>query len=349
MEAAQITQAPSRPVPTQDMRVLIADDNPVNAQFFRMILRGAGYEEIKTTHSAEAVEALVREWDPDLLVLDLHMPKLTGFEVLGRVREHLVPPQTLPVLVVTADDSSDARRRALSMGARDFVTKPVDPAEVISRVRNLLQSRRLLSDLDQTVSEATRRLELAHAETLQRLARAAACCRDEGTEHRRRVGDLSGRLAQAMGLGFEFVEAMRVAAPLHDIGKLAIPEAILAKPGTLDPHERQIMQRHTLAGAEILADSDAPLLCLARDIALCHHERWDGGGYGQGLSGQEIPLGARIAAVADVYDALTRDRPYRTALDPESAMSQVMSGAGSQFDPAVIDAFAQLFAPPRGR
>jgi response regulator RpfG family c-di-GMP phosphodiesterase len=349
MGATQATSTPTRSVPTQDMRVLIADDNPVNAQFFRMILRGAGYEQIQTTHSAEAVEDLVREWDPDLLVLDLHMPKLTGFQVLGRVREHLLAPQTLPVLVVTADDSSDARRRALSMGARDFVTKPVDPAEVISRVRNLLQSRRLLSDLDQTVAEATHRLQLAHAETLGRLERAAACCRDESTAHRRRVGDLSGRLAQAMGLGFEFVEAMRLAAPLHDIGKLAIPEAILGKAGALDPHERQIMQCHTLAGAEILADSDAPLLSLARDIALCHHERWDGSGYGQGLSGEQIPLGARIVAVAEVYDALTRDRPYRLALDPDSAMSEIISGAGSQFDPAVVEALAELFAPPRGR
>jgi response regulator RpfG family c-di-GMP phosphodiesterase len=349
MGTAHVTPTPSRSVATQDMRVLIADDNPVNAQFFRMILRGAGYEQIKTTHSAETVEDLVRGWDPDLLVLDLHMPKLTGFEVLGRVREHLVPPQTLPVLVVTADDSSDARRRALSLGARDFVTKPVDPAEVISRVRNLLQSRRLLSDLDQTVAEATRQLELAHAETLRRLARAAACCRDEGIEHRRRVGDLSGRLAQAMGLGFEFVEALRVAAPLHDIGKLAVPDAILAKPGPLDAHEREIMQRHTVAGAEVLADTEAPLLTLAREIALSHHERWDGSGYGQGLSGEQIPLGARIVAVADVYDTLTRDRPYRRALDPESAMAEIMAGAGAHFDPSVIEAFAELFAPPRGR
>src|SRR5579859_3231019 len=225
-------------VPTQDMKVLIADDNPVNANFFRMILRGAGYEQVETTHSAEAVEDLVQSWEPDLLVLDLHMPQLTGFQVLGRVREHLVPPQTLPVLVVTSDDSAEARRRALSMGARDYVIKPVDPAEVISRVRNLLQTRRLLSDLDRTVAEANEALELAHADTLRRLARVAALCPDEDDEHRRRVGDLSGRLAQAMGLQFEWVEALRVAAPVHDIGKLAVPADILAKRAALSPQER---------------------------------------------------------------------------------------------------------------
>jgi putative two-component system response regulator len=331
------------------MKVLIADDNPVNASFFRMILRGAGYEQVETTHSAEAVEELVQSWEPDLLVLDLHMPQLTGFQVLGRVREHLVPPHTLPVLVVTSDDSAEARRRALSMGARDYVTKPVDPAEVISRVRNLLQSRRLLSDLDRTVAQASEALELAHAETLGRLARVAALCPDEDDDHRRRVGDLSGRLAQAMGLDFEWVEALRVAAPVHDIGKLAVATDILAKRGPLSPQERAAMQRHTVAGAEVLAGSDARLLVLAREIALCHHERWDGTGYSLGLRGEEIPLGARIVAVADVFDALTHGRPYRSAWDHDEAVAEILAGAGSQFDPRVVEAFDALFAAPRGR
>jgi putative two-component system response regulator len=336
-------------IPTQDMKILIVDDNPLNIEVFRLILRSAGYEKIDVTSSPQETEDLVRMWEPDLLVLDLQMPEMSGYEVLAQLRDYLAPPHNLPVLVVSSDESPGSRRRALSMGARDFIAKPVDAGEAISRVRNLLQTRRLLIDLDRAMSAQTRELEAARWETVERLAMAARYNRGEDVRHGERVADTSALVARALELDAEWIQRLRRAAPLHDLGKLAIPDAILLKPGALTAPERATVQHHTQLGAEMLAGSSSPLLELAREIALCHHERWDGTGYPAGLRGEAIPLGARIVAVAEVFDELTHDRPYREGWPTARVLDEIQRGAGTQFDPGVVAVFLSLYVTPGNR
>jgi putative two-component system response regulator len=336
-------------IPTQDMKILIVDDNPLNIEVFRLMLRSAGYEKIDVTSSPRETEDLVRMWEPDLLVLDLQMPELSGYEVLAQLRDYLAPPCNLPVLVVSADEGPGSRRRALSMGARDFIAKPVDAGEAISRVRNLLQTRRLLIDSDRAMSAQTRELEAARWETVERLAMAARYNRGEDVRHGERVADTSALVARAMALDSEWIARLRRAAPLHDLGKLAIPDAILLKPGALTAPERATVEHHTRLGAEMLAGSSSPLLELAREIALCHHERWDGTGYPAGLRGEAIPLGARIVAVAEVFDELTHDRPYREAWPAARVLDEIQRGAGTQFDPGVVAVFLALCVTPGNR
>ena len=336
-------------IPTQDMKILIVDDNPLNIEVFRLILHSAGYEKIDVTRSPRETEDLVRMWEPDLLVLDLQMPELSGYEVLAQLRSYLAPPCNLPVLVVSSDEGPGSRRRALSLGARDFLAKPVDAGEAVSRVRNLLQTRRLLIDSDRAMSAQARELEAARWETVERLAMAARYNRGEDIRHGERVADTSALVARAMELDYEWIQRLRRAAPLHDLGKLAIPDAILLKPGALTAPERATVERHTQLGAEMLAGSSSPLLELAREIALCHHERWDGTGYPAGLRGEAIPLGARIVAVAEVFDELTHDRPYREAWPAARALEEIQRGAGAQFDPGVVAVFLSLHVTPGNR
>jgi putative two-component system response regulator len=326
------------------MKILIVDDNPLNIEVYQLMLRSAGYEHIDVTRSPRETEDLVRMWEPDLLVLDLQMPELSGYEVLAQLRSYLAPPCNLPVLVVSSDEGPESRRRALSMGARDFIAKPVDAGETISRVRNLLQTRRLIIDLDRAMTAQARQLEAARWETVERLAMAARYNRGEDVRHGQRVADCSARVADAMGLTFDVIQRLRRAAPLHDLGKLAIPDAILLKPGALSAPERATVEDHTTLGAEMLAGSNSPLLELAREVALCHHERWDGRGYPSGLRGEAIPLAARIVAVAEVFDELTHDRPYREAWPAARAIDEIRAGAGSQFDPDVVRVFLAVYA-----
>jgi putative two-component system response regulator len=336
-------------IPTQDMKILIVDDNPLNIEVFRLILCSAGYEKVDVTSSPRETEDLVRMWEPDLLVLDLQMPELSGYEVLAQLRHYLAPPCNLPVLVVSSDEGPESRRRALSMGARDFLAKPVDSGEAISRVRNLLQTRRLLIDLDRAMSAQARELEAARWETVERLAMAARYNRGEDVRHGERVADTSALVARAMSLDSEWIQRLRRAAPLHDLGKIAIPDAILLKPGALTASERATVEHHTQLGAEMLAGSSSPLLELASEIALCHHERWDGTGYPAALRGEAIPLGARIVAVAEVFDELTHDRPYREAWPASRVLDEIERGAGTQFDPGVVAVFLSLYETPGHR
>jgi putative two-component system response regulator len=331
------------------MRLLIVDDNAANVALLEQLLQQAGYSNVLSSGDPTAVADLCADWRPDLVLLDLHMPQLSGFEVLAALGDLLGEPVSLPVLVLTADATPDARHRALSQGARDFVTKPLDHAEVLLRVRNLLQTRHLqhrLQDqnllLADAVRERTAELEEARLESLTVLAAATEFRDDDTRQHTQRVGRTAALIAQALDLDDQTVATIRDAAPLHDIGKVGIPDHILIKPGRLTPQERSVMQRHVEIGARILAPTRSPVLRAAAEIARTHHEHWDGNGYLAGLHAEDIPLPGRITAVADVFDALTHQRPYKSAWPLDRALAEIIDQAGRQFDPRVVQAFATL-------
>lgn len=332
-------------------RILILDDQEANVVFLERLLQRAGYANLKSLTDSRMIGSFHSIFQPDLILLDLHMPHLDGFAVMEQLAPAIPAGTYLPILVLTADITKEAKERALSIGAKDFLTKPFDPTEVLLRIGNLLETRFLhlkLADhnqvLEQRVRERTRELEEAQVEILERLARAAEYRDDETGRHTQRVGWNSALLAEALGLSAAQVELVRRAAPLHDVGKIGIPDHILLKPGTLTPEEFEIMKAHTTIGAKILSGSQFPLLQLARDIAHAHHERWDGGGFPQGLKGEGIPLEARIVAVADAFDAMISNRPYRKALTADETWEILWDGAGSQWDERVVEAFAAAMA-----
>lgn len=335
-------------------RLLVVDDEPGNLEFLGHVLETEGYGPIHTL--SDPIEAVERfeEIDPDLVILDLMMPHLDGFGVMDRLHQLQPNGSYLPILVTTADPSPETRRRALSVGAKDFLTKPLSPAEVRLRVRNLMETRFLHEQLreysvvlEHKVHDRTRELEEARLEILYRLARAAEYRDDQTGRHTLRVGRLSGRMAQILGLSEDACELIQRAAPLHDIGKIGIPDSILLKPGRLQPAEIEVMQTHTTIGASILGGSRSALLRLSEEIALHHHERWDGKGYPNGLGENEVPLSGRIVAVADVFDSLTHERPYKRAWTVKETLREIESGSGTQFDPDVVEALLRI-APETG-
>jgi putative two-component system response regulator len=301
------------------------------------------------TNDSSEVVALCAELQPDLVVLDLQMPSPDGFEVMALLRPWITGRSRLPILVVTADVTPETKRRALAAGAQDFLTKPFDFEEIRLRVANLLQTRRLQEDLrrygellEDRVRERTREADAARIEIVQRLA-AAAEYRDDATgQHTRRVARTAGLLAAELALPDHTVRLITLAAPLHDVGKIAIPDSVLLKPGRLTNPQFELMKMHVERGAKILGGSSSPLLQQAEEIALTHHERWDGAGYLSGLREEEIPLAGRLVAIADVFDALTHDRPYKKAWTVQQAVQEICSHAGTQFDPQVIEVFAGL-------
>jgi len=332
-----------------DRRVLIIDDESSNVRLLEEVLRAAGYTNIRGATASRAVLQLYAEFRPDILLLDLHMPGLTGFEVMEQLRPVVRAGEFFPILVLTGDATAESKRRALSGGARDFLTKPFDQAEVVARVRNLLETQTLYRQsqdrnrlLESQVRARTRDLEDARTEVLERLALAAEFRDDNTGRHTQRVGRTSALLAQTLGLPDDEVELIRRAAPLHDVGKIGIPDAILLKPGKLHPDELRVMQTHTLIGGRILGEGRSPLLRLAERIALTHHECWDGGGYPLGLRGDAIPLEGRIVSVADVFDALTHERPYKRAWSADDAAAEIGRLSGRKFDPRVVAEFLQL-------
>jgi putative two-component system response regulator len=331
------------------MRVLIVDDNADNVTLLERVLARGGFDNVLSTSDGALVPRLCDTHTPDLLVLDLHMPRVTGFDVLGQIRDRLEEPDVLPVLVLTADTTSDARHRALSLGALDFLTKPIDQTELLLRVRNMLRMRQLQQQLqrrndhlDEAVRARTIELEQARLESLAVLATMAEYHDYETHNHTRRVGFTAARIARTLGLSGRFVDLIRQAAPLHDVGKVGISDTILLKPGRLTDEERAAMMRHVEIGARILEPARSPVLRAAAEIARTHHERWDGTGYLLGLEGEEIPLAGRITAVADVFDALTHERPYKPAWTIEHALQEIASQAGRHFDPHVVEAFLNI-------
>jgi putative two-component system response regulator len=324
-------------------RILIVDDELGNVLVLKQLLELAGYRELRFTTDSTEVEGIFTEFLPDLVLLDLHMPVLDGFAVMRLLAGLIDPGDYVPIVVLTADVTQQSKRAALQGGARDFLTKPLDHAEVLSRVGNLLDTRRLQvqlrrqnASLERLVEERTRDLDAARLESLRRLALAAEYRDDDTRRHTERVGALAALLAERVGPPAEFVETIRYAAPLHDIGKLGIPDAILLKPGRLTEGEHAQMQTHTTIGAAILAGGTFPVLQVGEIIALTHHERWDGTGYPNRTAAEAIPLEGRIVAVADVFDALTHERPYKQAWSLEEAFEGIVAASGTQFDPDVV-------------
>ncbi len=330
-------------------RILIVDDDEQVVRSLQRLFTRAGYAEPLGLSDPRRVAGTLADETVDLMILDLSMPNMNGFEVLARIKGLVGPETYLPVLMMTGSDDPDTRRRALKAGAMDFLNKPFDPAEAEARVRNLLTTRFLYQRLarhrdvlEEEVSTRTAEIADARAEILYRLARAAEYRDDVTGRHAERVGLLSATLASELGLSPAETDLIYRAAPLHDLGKIGVPDAILLKPGPLTPAETAVMQSHTTIGAEILGGSLHRILEVARAIALSHHERWDGGGYPHGLVGVAIPLPARVVAVADTFDTITHTRSYKEARSAASAFGEIARCSGSQFDPAVVDALQAI-------
>ncbi|OBR65142.1 two-component system response regulator [Paenibacillus oryzae] len=330
-------------------KILIVDDQEYNVSLLERILGRAGFKNVHSTMDSLQVERLLGEVEPDIVLLDLHMPGMDGLAILKIIQERLGPDDYLPVLMLTADLTTEARQQGLQAGVNDFLTKPYDRMEVILRISNLLKTRflhqQLLhynNQLEEKVKERTKKLEQAQLEMLQLLGRAAEYRDDMTGDHTQRVGTLSGVIAERLGLPKERASLIRLAAPLHDIGKIGIPDDILLKPGRFAPEEFERMKSHTTIGSSILDGSSFGILKMAQVIAMSHHEKWDGSGYPLGLQGEEIPLEARIVALADFYDALTHERPYKRAWTPEEAMVEITKQRGKHFDPRIVDAFIGL-------
>lgn len=328
--------------------ILLVDDQLVNIKLLEKMLRQAGFTSIFSTTQPREVKTLYFDNEIDLILLDIRMPEMDGFDVMAQLQAE-IKNDYLPVLVLTAELTHQTRERALSSGAKDFITKPFDQSEVIQRIHNMLEVRLLHKQvclqnetLEQQVRQRTRELEQSRLEIIKRLGRAAEYKDNETGNHILRMSHFAHMLARAAGLSQEQADNILLAAPMHDIGKIGIPDNILLKPGKLDPDEWEIMKTHVNIGADLLDGTDIPLLVMARNIALSHHEKWDGSGYPKGLSGENIPIEGRICAICDVFDALTSQRPYKKAWPVEEAVAFVRSQKGKHFDPDLVELFESI-------
>jgi len=322
--------------------ILVVDDEAPVRNLLATWLAGRKYRCVRADSVAAARRCLETE-SIDLITADIKMPGGSGIDLLRHV---LQSHPDLPVLMLTGNRDTESAIEALNAGAFGYLLKPARADEFLAQVNNGLElhrlrieRRRYTEGLEQRVREQTREIRLAHEETIHRLVHAAACRDLETGAHIVRTGVFSEILARAAGWAAAEVERIRMAAPMHDIGKIGVPDAILRKPAGLTPDEYEVMRQHTVIGAKLLARSNSSILIMAREIALCHHERWDGTGYPAGLAGDAIPEAARILSIVDVYDALTSDRPYRRAMKEEVVLKMMMGEQGRQFDPVLLATF----------
>jgi putative two-component system response regulator len=325
--------------------VLVVDDEPHVRGLISRWLADAGHCCLQAASADQAV-ARLRDHEVHFATLDINMPGRSGLELLTELK--VISPDTEAIMLSARGDASTAIA-ALTQGARGYLIKPVEREDILFHLRSALEHRRLvvenrryMQELEERVRQQTVAIRKAHEETIHRLVTVAMYRDEETGAHIRRTGLFSSLLAAAAGWPSTEVDQIRMAAPMHDVGKVGIPDAILCKTDRLTREEYAIMQRHTLIGAEMLAEAEPPMLRMAHQIALCHHEHWDGSGYPRGLSGEAIPEAARIVAIADVYDALTHDRVYRAALPEEQALAIMRAGQGSHFDPLLLTQFFTL-------
>ncbi|MCX7945869.1 MAG: response regulator [Hydrogenophilus sp.] len=329
--------------------IIAVDDTPTNLLLYRHLFQEMPEWEVRTFQEPQAALAYLRqpptEAPADLVLLDYMMPEIDGLALFGALRD-LPHRCDIPVVIVTAAEEREVRYAALKAGVNDFLLKPVDRVELLTRVRNLLalyEAKRQLADraawLAEEVKKATATLREREREIIWRLSRAAEYRDPETGAHIMRMARYSELIARTLGLPEAECETVLLASPMHDVGKVGIPDHILMKPGRLSDEEFAIMKRHAEYGYEILKGSSSPLLQTAALIAWTHHERWDGNGYPRGLRGEEIPLYGRIVAVADVFDAVTSNRPYKPAWPLERAVGLLQEERGRHFDPACVEAF----------
>lgn len=344
-----VTDRLSAPPPFADARILIIDDEPSIVKVVTAILARAGYQHVHGLTDGLLAETTMRKLQPDLILLDLRMPNRDGLQVLDALVAEIPRSTYLPIVMLTGDDRPEIRAQALARGARDFLHKPFDRTEVLLRIQNLLETRGLHRRLEgqnrvleERVKDRTLELEAAQLEVLHRLAGAGEYRDDDTGLHTARVAATAATLATAAGLQLREIDLLTRAAPLHDVGKIGIPDSVLLKPGKLTPEEMGIMRRHTIIGARILEGSRSSLMQLAESVALRHHEKWDGSGYPDGIAGDKIPLPARIVAVCDVFDALSHARPYRPAWTVEATLAEIARLRGTHFDPWLADLFLSL-------
>ncbi len=329
--------------------ILIVDDNPANVSLLECILEDEGYDNFTSTTDPRLVLSLCQKEAFDIILLDIRMPYLSGIEVMQQLGAQIVDDY-LPVLVLTAQTDMQTRQAALKAGAKDFVTKPFEQWEVMLRIRNLLETRYfykrqvLRGDmLEEEVNRRTEEIRSVQLEIVRRLGLAGEYRDNDTGAHVLRMSRMAEIIARGAGLDDKTCELILYASPMHDIGKIGIPDNVLLKPGKLDADEWEIMKSHVQIGKEIIGDYPADLMWIAGTIALNHHEKWDGSGYPLGLQGEEIPLYARIAAICDVFDALLSRRPYKEPWPLDKAAELLKKESGAHFDPRLVQIFFERF------
>lgn len=321
--------------------ILVVDDVPENIEILDGILRSQ--YKVKAALSGEKALKIAMQADaPDLILLDIMMPDMDGYEICKQLKAQSCTYK-IPVIFVTAMGEFEDEARGFELGAVDYITKPVSPAVVRARVRTHLALYDQQRILEQKVKERTSELQATRLEIIRRLGRAAEYKDNETGLHVIRMSHYCRLVAQNSGMKEEDVDLLFNAAPMHDVGKIGIPDHILRKPGKLDPDEWGIMKKHAEIGARIIGQHSSELLETARILALTHHEKWNGKGYPHKLSGEQIPITGRIVAIADVFDALTSVRPYKAAWPVEKALALIKEERGQHFDPNVVDCFLNVF------
>ncbi len=328
-------------------RIMMVDDEAVNLKVLGKMLESKGYTNLIAVQDPRTVLPLYATSRPDLILLDINMPHLSGLEILDQLRA-LNDPLLPPVIMLTAQHGKEFILKSLESGARDYITKPFDMHELLARVRTMLEAYtayRLMNaekeTLELMVRQRTSKLLETRMQIVQRLGRASEYRDNETGRHILRVSRTAVILAQSLGWNDQALENLLHAAPMHDVGKIGIPDAILLKPGKLEGAEWETMKTHTLIGAHILAGDDSELLRLAEEIALNHHEKWDGTGYPKGLAGEAIPVSGQIVAVSDVFDALTSTRPYKRRWTVDEAVDYIKTNRGTHFSPHLVDCFME--------
>ncbi len=329
-------------------KILIVDDEVVNLEILEELLQEDGYQNLDIVSKPEEAVENYKNSPPDLVILDLNMPVLTGFDVIQLFNQCDYSPQP-PIIVISAQSDRSSKLTSLETGARDFLNKPFDSQEVIMRVQNLLEMHlahkeniSYSENLEEIVKNRTDELLKTQHEVLYRLALAAEYRDTETAAHTVRVGKFAAAIGKYLGMHGRERDQLELAAPMHDLGKIGIPDDVLLKPGKLDANEWEIMKKHAQFGYDILKDSSSSLLRKAGIIALTHHEKWNGSGYPYGLKQEEIHLYGRITAICDVFDALTMSRPYKKAWSINDAVDLINSESGKHFDPSLVQAFNDI-------
>lgn len=321
----------------QKPTILVVDDTPENIDVLTGVLRN-DYNLKVALNGKKAIQIMESTPQPEMVLLDIMMPEMDGYEVCKHLKSN---PATshIPIIFVTAKITTEDEIKGLSLGAVDYITKPISPPIVQARVRTHLALHNQNRELYRKVAKRTQALNETRLAIIQKLGKAAEFKDNETGLHVIRMSHYSRVIAEELNISEEWTELVFNAAPMHDIGKIGIADHILLKPGKLDTEEWQEMQRHCEYGAEILGNDGSDILSMAQRIALTHHEKWNGNGYPDGISGEDIPIESRIVAIADVFDALTSERPYKKSWPVEDAVNLIKEESGSHFDPKLVEIF----------